>query len=135
MLNELNYKEILSRITYKPNVFFSADYHDGRWRLRIVMWAEDSRKPFDPWKIERREVESFFSYDQGVVRPNFLEFVGPQRPLMEVMGNFTIPFFRDDEEEIFIHWFRQMIRGMEFHEMDEWFRLDGELTNDPHKEN
>lgn len=33
----------------------------------------------------------------------------------------------------FQRWLHMLTRDMELHELDEWFRCDGELVNDPHR--
>lgn len=56
-------------------------------------------------------------------------------PRIPIAGQFAVPpqlLFSRDPEGMFRHWLRAMIRDMEFHELDEWFRWDGKLPYDPH---
>ena len=38
----------------------------------------------------------------------------------------------DYPDHLLRQWFRETLRTFELHEVDEWFRINGELVNDPH---
>lgn len=38
----------------------------------------------------------------------------------------------DDQEDYCDHYLRTMVQDLEMHELDEWFKKDGKLVNDPH---
>lgn len=54
----------------------------------------------------------------------------------EIPITFTVPVpfhLADQTDEWIVQWvFEAVIVPMEVHEAQEWFRLDGELVNDPH---
>jgi len=37
-----------------------------------------------------------------------------------------------DQEDYCIHWLQSMLQDLELHELDEWFKKDGELVHNPH---
>ena len=119
MRDLLNYEEVLSKVTYKPNVNLSVYGAGDVWKLRVQMWIEDSRKPLERWEV----------------RPRSMQYFGPQRPLESVSRTICIPMFVKGDEHGFLNWIRYVLLDMENHELDEWFRYNGELVNDPHKEN
>lgn len=129
---------------YKPNFGFGAYMNGDHPWIRIVMLVENSREPFRQWEVKaepaRRELyfEDFeFSIDYNATRyiPK-KTFVGysPSRELVEIMGQYPIPYFEEGDEATFIEWLLRTVWEMEKHEMYEWARYKGELVDDPHKE-
>lgn len=131
----------LRRYRYKPGVELSIEppvdpkaygaptfrYNSvGGWMggptLTVRMRVPDSRAPDPadlPWQqrpMEPALVEVAARY--GVPEPIWSEFVG-WSPL--------------ERRNYFRAFLREKLRDMEDHELDEWFRCDGELVNDPHK--
>lgn len=42
------------------------------------------------------------------------------------------PYIEDMQDDTMRHWLQTVLREFEMHELNEWFRVDGELVNDPH---
>lgn len=42
------------------------------------------------------------------------------------------PMAEDYDDKMMRYWFRETLRIFEEHELDEWFRINGELVTDPH---
>lgn len=137
MKKSLDFVSILKDFQYKPNFAISAYEIDGEWRIRISMAVEDARKPFNPWVLKPMpQDEDYFINDYARMRrPSNGIGYSPSREMTEVMGNFIIPpFVEDDGEESFLRWLMYTVKEVEMHEIDEWARYKGELLNDPHKE-
>lgn len=142
-MTEFNPNSVLRDLRYKPNFSYGA-HKDARgvWWIRITMWVENSRNPMVPWEIKRgvSRGSAFDDYDVDRFYDRFIPsepeewYTGP-RPLIEVVGNYPIPYFELGQEDLFVEWFKRTIRVMEDHETDEWLRYKGELLHDPHKEN
>lgn len=45
----------------------------------------------------------------------------------------AIPLYARGDFRAFCHWFKEQLVFMELHELDEHFRVDGNLFRDPHK--
>jgi hypothetical protein len=136
----LNYSRVLQDFRYKPN--FSCRAHerdslrvsDTEWWVKIVMLVENSRAPFQPWALmpEMREPDFMDFYRDNRVFNNGAGR-SPSRKVIEIEGNFRIPYFEEQDELLFVEWMVCKIREMEDHETFEWLRYKGELINDPHK--
>lgn len=135
-IKSLDLKSILNDFMYKPNFGFALYTHEGREMIKIVMIVEDSREPTSPWVVQpspRREVIQYG--DDIAYRRRFHDNIvgySPPRPVTEVWGNYTIPYFDEGMTMQFVEWLSHCIRKMEDHERDEWIRYKGELINDPH---
>ena len=136
-MKQMDYNKFLKRVTYKPNfsMFAYPEGPNNLWVLRVTAYVENSRKEFVPWKLEQPPYEDDFYYD-FMRKPPTREGVGylPRREVIEVRGVYRIPRTYPGEEESFLDWLMAVLHGFERHEMQEWFRLDGELVYDPHKE-
>jgi hypothetical protein len=132
----LNYNQVLQDFQYKPNWAYGAyEREKGEWWIRVIMLVEDSRQPFRPWEprsTRPREINFFDDYDRHHLMADRL--YSPVREMIEVVGNYPIPYFGVGDELPFISWMTYTIKSMEQHESDEWLRYKGELLNDPHKE-
>lgn len=138
-MKTLDFNAVLQDFQYKPNWAYGAYERDGQWWIRILMLVEDSRKPWSRWELgtpERREINFFDDYDIDYNRCRFANFAGysPPREMIEVVGNYPIPYFHVGDDLPFISWMTYTIKSMEEHESDEWIRYKGELLNDPHKD-
>lgn len=137
-MKTLDFVAILKDFSYKPNFAIGAYEVDGEWRIRISMAVEDARKPLEPWVLKPMpQDENYFFNDYARYRPPPSNSIGysPSREMTEVMGNFIIPpFVEQDGEESFLKWLMYSIKEVELHEMDEWARYKGELLHDPHEE-
>lgn len=129
--NLLDYKAFLRRFTYKPNFGFFHLEKDGRQWIKIMMYVEDSRKPFEPWEIQNRNEE--FEYIGSQFNPFRNRIVVDSKEVMLVEGTYVLPILRPGEEEHLKHFLIGCIHKLEDHEMYEWLKLDGELIDDPHK--
>lgn len=127
-----DYQKFFEKFTYKPNWFFHLYESQGDWWLRVTILTEDSRAPFRPWEPMKRDESKIYYYD--MLDAPIFKAVGysPSRPLIEVTGNYAIPYFTLPNEEKLLGWMKFVVLDMEKHEMDEWFRYNGELVDDPH---
>lgn len=98
--------ELLARFTYKPGFKAYAEHNDFVCELVIEMQVPEAR-----WRG-----------------------IGPT-PMTKVMGRRIPPpeSLDYDMEDAFYEWLRREIRDLEWHELDEWFRVDGHLMFDPHR--
>lgn len=109
----------LDRFTYKPGWRFEYFNALGEDYVSIMMEVPDSRgktQPVRPYRV---------GFDGQLVTEPLTVKVGGRHPVPDVIVD------RCDEGG-FAHWLLMMIDLMESHEIREWFRLDGELYDDPH---
>jgi hypothetical protein len=109
MSEYLRFSELLQRISYKQNVTLSA-------------WIDRSDIPMGLEKVYL-VIEMKVPDSRGS---------GREKP---IGGKYPVPYglMIEHNEEQMVRWIKMMIRSAEFHEIDEWLRLDGELIDDPHK--
>lgn len=106
------WQEFFETFTYKPNFRFDLDddpYSKSTLRVRIQMMVPDSREN-DP------------------CRPDQL-WVRKQVPVSQ-----TVSLGHYWEDSYARGHIREILIKMEIHEVDEWFRVNGELVFDPHKD-
>lgn len=115
-----SWEEFFSSVTYKPGFTFEYEYEiDRNWeKVTLTMRVPDSRdienlKPLSEqkigWGAEARRI-----------------------PLIPVtMTNHLPPW---TTEQVAKDYLRFLLRDIEMHELDEWFRFEGKLVNDPHAE-
>lgn len=133
------FRQVIHDFQYKPNFGIGLYEAEGQWRIRIVMWVENSRTPWKQWELGQRPQFAnnlFDDYDIDFNRyfpPAGPQYFSPSREVIEVQGNFVIPPFEADNEQEFLTWLIYQVKGVEEHEMDEWIRYKGELVRDPHK--
>ena len=96
----------LDRIMYKPGWEFSAEY-DGITSVTIVIRVE-VQNTYNP-------MESVWLSSRDTIYPELYTS------------------FMDNDKEFADYMFRR-IKEMEIHESREWFRLDGEIYDNPHNE-
>ena len=106
MQDAKNWRELLENFRYMPN--FKLEYIGGEMhRIKFVMKVQDSRWAPDP------------------ARPHI--FNPPVIPISATiaMGSFIA-------EKYAIRRLRDVLQELALHEVDEWFRVNGELIFDPH---
>jgi hypothetical protein len=100
---------------------------------RVDVRAQLDRVSYRPgWKIEYHEGD----WGDGwiVVRAKVPDTYDPGREV-EILHTGRVPsYLLDDDEETFIHWLAHFLQGVERHESREWFRVDGAIYDDPHKD-
>ena len=93
----------------------------GPW-LDIQVLVPDSRRPARAPDYTITE-----SYDR------FGGLQVQRNDLISIKGSYAIPRYINTVHELrFWEWLRGCIKDVELHEMDEWFRVRGELMFDPH---
>lgn len=99
---------LLKILTYKPGWSFDLGWHDARGYIRepvltITVLVPDVNDPSREIRIAQRVI----------VPLSFAYMIQGDPPFL-------------------VRWLRDCIRDVEFHEMNEWFRLDGVAPFDPH---
>lgn len=146
---ELNFRYIPTLIkdfTYKPNWFLESKYQIDYDRVLISLcnYVEDSRADFEQWDVITRRysdtydavfgTNSYDRFDQDLLVRPIASPVSPRRPVLPVYNTVEVPRSLETERE-FWYWLRyQALPILEEHEMDEWFKVRGELMFDPHKQ-
>lgn len=118
--------EILARIQYKRNYSFSAEI---RYDLVYVIFkakVEDSRS-----------LPAQHQYDYSPpAHPGELPYMHPPKAvkMVDIQMALSLPYYvmESKEERTFLTWFRDSLFLFERHESLEWYRVDGELYEDPH---
>lgn len=138
MLEYRDIKDLLARVKYKPNVYFdvSQDHSfDGNLKVHAKMWTLDSRQEYPP-------PERWTALTINGVGVRDIMWLGDNHNRMtcnidpiRIASTQIVPWsVREAGERLFWTWFkRAIIDELEHHEIDEWFRVDGELVHDPHK--
>lgn len=115
----------LKRYTYRPG------------------WSFHIRRPFNNYDIFG-DGKSFTFYGSGpvLVMQAYVTNSYPPHEKIKVTATRPVPYLFDDKapvlteaerEREFAHWFAEAVLEIERHEMQEWLRRDGELVDDPHK--
>lgn len=102
----------LARYRYKPNVRVEVyeDVSTNRWADRIALvlkltaWVEDSRGG-----------------------GTYVEVTS-----LLVLDGWRLDVEEPERRRVFREMLHGQLQSLELHELDEWFRYDGELVNDPH---
>lgn len=136
---------LLDRVSYKPNVRLTAVQDESVYmhypmiKVRAEMWTLDSRQeypPADRWTalaINGVEVPHEVAFPkEGLHRPQRL-YVS-LRPI-KVATAAIMPYgVLDADEHIFWNWLQRAIfDALERHESREWFKVDDQVFDDPHK--
>lgn len=105
----MNFKDVqptLRRITYKAKVWFDVERSLATDNLIFRMLAR---------------------------RPDAREYSGPE---IDIVIHKSVPekHIKDWDQRILIGFVGAMIRESEMHEIDEWFKFDGENVKEPHPE-
>lgn len=129
----LTYDDIcgyLRRFTYKPNFdlrCIPGDQQIGPALIQLTMYVPDSTKPNHPGihlhdyaNVTERLIKRYYKHDID---------------LIPVQGNIAVPWNLPKDERLFFDWLRRQITDLEMHELDEWFKVDGQLIHDPHADN
>lgn len=116
--DHLKWEQFFKDFSYKPNWEFDYQYQPDfdDQKVFITMRVPDSRRPLpEPTPLDN--------------------LMGKRTVIPAVPINKTVmlgPFHGEAYAKDYI---RHHIIDMEIHEVDEWFRYQGELVFDPHKEN
>jgi hypothetical protein len=121
--------DYLARVTYKP------DYKVRVIDASRVLAPEDTRPRilFEALLPDSRWVrpKATFPPQHVWVEGRFYAVEDAPIPKIGISMVKPMPHWRDEEEAKV--WLRGMFRELEFHELDEWFKVDGKMVNDPHK--
>jgi len=139
MMTNNDVQQAIKRFRYKPNVEVDVappnaydDYYNDPPRIRITMWVLDSRQEYPCHSEEFRRAATLAMYGgNGCIHTadGSMWSFEPRK----VAQTAYVPAMAMEDEKIFWIWLRTVIRSMENHEIDEWFRVDGKLYDDPHK--
>lgn len=95
----------------------------GHMTYKVDWWFEIVR-PTSPRITAELKITSspvYNSYNPGSLEQARVEMRNPVPP-----GFALWPFNKQ------VYWFRDCVRALELHEMDEWLKIDGEMIYDPH---
>lgn len=99
-------ESVIARITYKPNYFITLSYGMSvELILRIGHQSTDADNPSEPLPLP--------VYTYSLINEEMLA---------------------DMNEIQFVRMIRDKIKTLEFHELDEWLKIDGMHVVDPHPE-
>lgn len=132
MLTHDQIRDALARFSYKPNVTFDLTLDDDRLIFHTEMWVENSREQIRPWELKLQQ--DYWEFPFSMARTLLMEpdrHLSPERPVIRVAGTKIVPDLED--EDALWQWLRLTLRELEMHELDEWFKVDGELLWDPHQ--
>lgn len=120
---------LMEDFTYKPNWDFRVANYGDEVRVIASMWVPDSTRPFRPVRTDSNEYNMLewghSRYARNIRPRDYL----PLQEVIKVGAQFIVPNLREHE---FYTWLRGVIRSMEDHELDEWFKVKGIAVNDPH---
>ena len=132
---EMEYVQVLSilnRVSYKPNFEISCRPSDDEWMgpavLHIIMYVPDSTLDYPKVTVER-DVRYQRVADRALMTG--LHYRLQPTGVIPVSGSRYVPAHLPEEH--FLGWLRHVLVEMEHHELDEWFKLDGVVLNNPHK--
>jgi hypothetical protein len=136
-MTHIDVQQAIKRFQYKPNVEVEICDYDSHYNdpphIRVTMWVLDSRQEYPCSSEESRRALSLAMYGAtGCVHiPDGGMWSFQPRKVTQIA--YVPAMAMEDDEKYFWLWLRTVIRSIEDHEIDEWFRVDGELYNDPHK--
>ena len=109
-------RALVSKISYKPNFRIEITTINERGMLtaavRITAHVVDSTKPVVPVPITG----------------------SAEQPMIKIVTETPAPMLLiEDDEQLIVKMIYHMLREFETHECDEWFRFDGEVIYDPHR--
>lgn len=123
----------MARVTYKPNVVIEvrptndvvSTYRDLPAVIVVKMYVPDSRRTQPPVSFEW--IDRSMRWTDGELDSRRITH---DVELIEVAGFYHVPPYLTEVE--FYGWLRSILKSLEMHEFDEWYRVDGEIANDPH---
>ena len=141
MLDLYDVQQLLKRVTYKPNVELIACYRPGSEpygdiMVRAKMWTLDSRQSYpepERWiglSINGIKVSPNLVFPRlDSERHTYVDLT--PRPVATAA---VVPWpVLERGEPLFWDWLqRAIIHELEHHEEREWFKVDGEVYDDPH---
>lgn len=92
-----------------------------------------SRISYKPgWKFELRRETFLYSVTSSmlIITATVKDSRNPENTVEFVMQRMVPEYLTD--QELFLKWVKHTLMECEIHEMREFFRLDGELVDDPH---
>lgn len=112
IVRSIDYKPnwVLDVVPYPEPTIFEPDRQPDVIALHMAFYTNNADKPNDPDPVK----------------------IGRSRPFPPIV---TRAFMQSPEFDSFIEgWVKQQIRDLEMHEVDEWFRVNGERwpVGDPH---
>lgn len=112
-----------------PDYYNSAEL--DRWLERITY------RPGVSMRIAHPEFLGEYSYPVTPTLQLCADVENTYRPgqRIEIIHQTLIPQYVIETEQTFQAFVRQALINMEMHELDEWFKIDGVMVNDPHAAN
>lgn len=109
-----SWEDYFSRLTYKPGFSFDYEYKIdfNQHFVTLTMKVVDSRDP------------------KAHMPDRWVPLEGRRLKLIPVTMTNRLPPWTS--EKVADDYTRYLLRNLEMHELDEWFRKDGDLINDPH---
>lgn len=144
MLTHVDILNLMARFTYKPNVEFEVidgslhiiedEPYQPSVAIKAVMWCFDSRLAYPPARqLQGASVNTIVNTAVMVYNPDGLRHQFNFAPV-RVAHLSPVPDMALQSEKMFWFWLRRVVIGdLEDHEMDEWFKIDGEVVNNPHQ--
>jgi hypothetical protein len=142
MIHELSMfdvERLMKGFTYKPNFEFEVvDFGDSSCSIKVTMWTLDSTQTYPAARaMTQLSARALHGIGGVVTFPN--DEIGCDRitvNLEPVKVGRIVPLHPYVTEEMFWHWLKTaVIQGVEFHEIDEWFKVNGVPLDDPHQDN
>lgn len=101
--------KFLNRFSYKPG-------------YKLQFWKVDDGFP---------RMEQYITFNMVVPVPDSTK---PDQPLINIAytSKYSTYNFIQGGPDYAIHALRDFLMGWEKHELDEWYRIDGEMLSDPH---
>lgn len=132
-LSLVEVSELLTRFRYKPGYVFRAvppaSVYD-QVDIEVGYYTQDS------YGKGRLDVQTDIDYDRiGYLTDRMFQTARRQSAIVELIpiyGKFPMPPYVISEAGFWDWMHKSLIRQIEQHEIDEWFRVDGQVVHDPH---
>jgi len=108
------FSALLKGFTYKPGYAWSFVIHETA-EIEGLRWLSDSQTASLYLKC----------YVPDSTRP-------PHEPYLLQFQSYVGAWIETYDRDQQVLWLREVLRTFEIHEIDEWFRINGELVNNPH---
>src|SRR6185295_13358185 len=107
------FEQELGRFIYKPN-----------FEMAVSLGT-----PFEPaiLTVKAKVLDARWRPSPGGMGPG-------HPPMIKIAARLVIPEHLHGRSELFAEWLLAEIKRVENHETEEWFRRDGEIYRDPHKQ-
>lgn len=130
MLELSEIEDIIERVSYKPQSNLHVRYKNAEPLLQVTVYVPDSHAPPEGTP-KMPDVRTFLTGDGLSSSLSCLEVHGPA-PLIPVGIAIGIPYAAMVDKEWLLRWVRGVLKDLEAHEVDEWFKYKGKMVNDPH---